>query len=311
MNRFYFLVTCTFLITVLISCSENHVDSGGEQKEYITESAPESDSVVVLYDAFNEQINQKLANYFSPQLLADLNLYVHHFREMKTETEFEANYREGMELFTRMDEELYNPVTDYLINLSKDYEYWEPAEVILDDLQKMNGQIGPIDFSCTAECTTLDYTYSMESLNEKSKLTSGKADDDFIKLLTYIEGPYGYAGYPGFKIWFEQTWDLGGMSLLGDGSMLEALQQLINLQKSTKLFADEIELIKQDALNDLAYGFIYKFSPEAVLKEYDDILELNLFSGKDLESIQKQYNAIKTGGEGFQFNCENGDCAFG
>lgn len=303
MKKFYYLV----LSILLLSCGASE-KSEGQIKEYITDSEPLQDSSVADKDS---SLRADLSNYFSLEIVNTLVERKNNFDTLKTDKELEELYAQFRKLLDEMYEDIYTLPTAYLKEKAGDNEYWSPVE-ILDELQQFNGKLGPIEFSCAAECTDLSFYFDLEKWTEKAIQTSGDADNNFFNLLIAVEGSYGYAGYPGFKEWETQTWDLGGNSNIGNDTLLHCIQQYQSFEKKhADFFNSELTLIKNDFLNSLQYGYIYSFSQEKVLKEYDAILKLNFFNEKETEAIKKHYNEIQEGAEPFQFNCETGDCSYG
>jgi len=304
------IMITTFIFFTLLSC-QNTGDANGElQNEFLTESSAASDSETAIYGAFSEELTEQLKNYFSPEMISRLDQYVLNFNQMTTDADFEKNYADGEKLLLDLFNELEAPKTEYLLGLMAENEYWSAMEV-LDELREFNGQFGPIEISCVAECTQLDFLFDLKVMSEKAKTTTGKADDDFMDLVVFIEGDYGTATYVGgFKSWEIQMNDYNGHSLIGGGILPEAINKWIQFDKTYKSFPVYMTSIRKDFVAGLSWGFIYGYSKEKVVEEYDQILALNYFTEEELKGIKIQYNEIKKGSKELQFNCETEDCDY-
>lgn len=296
------------------SCGNSNESDSGTQKEFITESAPEVDtvaSVEIEPIGVSEEIHVELEKYFSADLCLKIENYVSDFDTLSTDNAFQNNYRQGRKISDQMTEQLNKPVTPYLKKLAKGKEYWYPIDEIFDELEIFSGKLGPIVITCVAECSEIDLTYDIIKLQDKSYETLGKADDDFMDLVFSIDGERGYAGCVGFKSWFKQTWDLGGNSLLGDGKLLSIIKSTIQFKKNHKLFSEELKLLKADYQDALSWGSSFQYTPEKILEEFDAILALKYFTNEELVEINEMYERIKNRDTSIQFDCENQDCSYG
>jgi hypothetical protein len=301
---------------VLVTMGMQACQSGdavtGEQKEFLTDSPPaDSTAQVLVYSSFTEDETLMLEKYFEPALLAKLDQYVGAYDGLATAQDFEKNYRDGKALFQELYDALVTPKTNYLKELAAEEEYWMPV-TILEELEQMNGLIGPIQISCAAECTDLDFLFDLEELKQKTLSTTGNADDDFIDLVMFIEdGQYGYAGYPGFKVWYVQTWDYGGYTMLGNGVFSDAVKRTEQFENKHDLFADELKAIHEDFVNSLTWDGTFGLSKEQVLEEFATLLKKDFFTKEEKTLLKESFEKIKTETEGYQFGCETGDCTFG
>jgi hypothetical protein len=286
----------------------------GEQKEFVTDSPP-ADSVVAAHVSFSEEETLLLEKYFEPVLLAKLDNYVAGYDALATAADFEKNYNEGMALFAELYEALTVPKTGYLKakfeELGQEDENFYPVD-LLSEYDGLNGMLGPVMISCAAECTDLDFLYDLEAMLEKAKATSGNADEDFMELVLYIENnTAGYAAYPGFKVWYVQTWDYGGYSMLGNGVFTDAVKRTMAFEKEHNLFAAQIAAIHGDFINSLTWDTSFGLSKEDVLKEFDALMKTGFFTKEEKEVLKESREKIQNGAEGYQFDCETGDCSYG
>jgi len=306
------LVSVIIVIFTLASCGGNN-DQLGEQKEFINTESDNEDNQnegETDYVSFDYETSRELEKYFAKDVLTKLDNSVSSFNDISTDTDFENYYNDAKKLFSDLYDALSKPATKFLIDLASKNEYWDPVDIIYD-LQEFNGKIGPIQISCAAECSDIDFYFDLQILRKKAKESSGKADDDFMDLLISIEGDFGYAGYPGLKMWDFQTWDYGGASLIGNQLLFQTIEKKQKFEKKHKLFKAQMALFHADFLHSLSYSYIYQFNKEKVLKEFDQIINLNYFKGGELEDVIKLREMIENEEEGIQLGCENGNCEFG
>ncbi len=303
---------------IIVSCgSENEQ---GEQLEFqTTDTEPSEDTISVEndslfnnpYNAFTDDAAKGFSKYFSPELMSELDAYLLDYNTIKTDDEFQVNYTLGIEMFTKMYQAFYEPKTKYLLDLKEESEWWSPVDVVLEELYELEGEMGPIVFSCVAECTEMDFIYDLSLLEEKAASTNGNADDDFIALSIFNDGEYGCSSCWSWKSWFEPTWDLGGSSLLGEGILLESIEMHMDFNTKYKGYEIHMERMYDTYMNELSWAQSYMHSREEVLKELNDIIEIGLFSGVDLEKILETKAKIEDEKSGVEFDCETGNCSYG
>jgi len=296
------------LLLSLFSCQSGTSEEGGSQKEFITDSAPEADSLADPI-MISDSTRIVLEKYFSEAIIIETQNYLREYHLASTDTAIEKVYNSGIALVENYADAFKNPQTEYLKNITTD-EAWEIFPVY-EDLNKLNGKVGPIYFTCVAECSMLDFCFDLNLLFEKAKTTKGNADDDLFDILAFVEMRYGYAGYNHFKVWTKQYWDYGGANLLGNGKMLDVARRVQKFEQTHTLFNAQIALVREDIVEELSWGHSYQFSVEEVLAEYNKIFKLNFFNEEELKGIRAHYDKLKSEPGEFQFDCENGNCKFG
>jgi hypothetical protein len=302
MRNFYFIPVLFFVF----SCGNSTEEIGGEIKEFITDSAPEIDSTGVS-PIIADSVMTEMQLYFSSDMIATIESYLINYENAQTDTALQQNYLDGLKICESLSEEFDTPKTERVEQLVADGTIY----ALYEALQYFNGKLGPLYFTCVAECTELDFCYDLKIFKEKATLTNGKSDDDFVELLHFVQGDFGYAGYFNFKVWDKQYWDYGGSNTLGDGKVLKVIKRIQKFETTHQIFSEQVTLIRADVVDMLTSSHAYEYSVEEVLAEYNKIFKLNYFSGEELEAIQTKYNEIKTAPETFQFDCEAGNCSFG
>jgi hypothetical protein len=259
----------------------------------------------------NEQ-KEVLQRYFSNEVILDIENYLKEFNSLKSDREFEQNYRKGCNLLDSLYSKFYKAETDFMKEITEADEYWNPIGCCLDDLQTLSGELGPIDISCVAECTEIDFYFKKDILLEKAEQTKGTADDEILELAIYIDGYYGRIADWGFKVWFEQTWDYGGSSLLGDTSVTDAIFGIMQYKrKHDKMFEQELKMFKKHIVNELSSTISYMFTKEKVLKEFNSVIKLKYFDSEEIEQIKKHLKELNDPKKEIQFDCRNSPCSYG
>lgn len=128
---------------------------------------------------------------------------------------------------------------------------------------------------------------------EKAKQTMGKADDDYF---AYAQNIYPYNGQEGFFYsWFEQTWDYGGDSLLGQGKHMQAVQRMDQLLQQSQLFAQAIKHDKNSLVRDITSPQTnFRESADKIKKELKQILDANfsVLTDADKKEISKRLESL-------------------
>lgn len=173
------------------------------------------------------------------------------------------------------------------------------------DLRWLQEAIPGYHFGVAAEGTIYYFYRDLKAFADKADNTRGKADDDFMALNIQLF-PRDSIEYF-YPVYFMQTWDYGGHSLLGEGKHFEVLTSANEfMAKHPGAFEAEINKIKDDLIQDLTaspQGYWYEKS--RILSEIDKIIqaELGILTEKDKIAIAEQKkrmqdpdkNNIKTG----------------
>jgi len=144
-----------------------------------------------------------------------------------------------------------------------------------------------------AEGTVYYPTANFVSLANKAKTTQGQTDDEFF---AFCQRLFPYNGLEGFFAnWFEQTWDYGGESLLGQGKHLAALQEMDQLFKQSGFFAQTLKHYKNDLVHDITHSETkFRESKDKIKRELQQILAKNfsILTSADKKSIKEHYRNL-------------------
>ncbi|MGK0366731.1 MAG: hypothetical protein ACI85O_003806, partial [Saprospiraceae bacterium] len=158
------------------------------------------------------------------------------------------------------------------------------------DLRWLQQTLPGFHLGSAAEGTIYWFYRNLKQFSEKASKTRGKADDDFINLNIQLH-PNDSIEYF-YPVYFMQTWDYGGHSLLGEGKHLEILTSANEVMaKHPSTFDIEINQIKDDLIQDLtASPQGYWYGKSRILSEIDKIIkaELGILTEKDKIAISEQ-----------------------
>lgn len=194
----------------------------------------------------------------------------------------------------------------------EEYEQYSLAlDYILEKLKPINNYLHGLNLSCIAECTEPHLDIYLNELKDKVKETEGEDDDQFFGfMLTYFDGEFE----PDIMSvsWFEPTWDLGGMSLLGSGVHTEFLQETDKMLEAKNMFSEYVKKYRSYCIDDASNWMSFAFDKEKVLKELKTILKKVKLSSNEKDNIRNQIKIIEENTEeGYQFECKTKECSWG
>ncbi|MFK7946119.1 MAG: SH3 domain-containing protein [Saprospiraceae bacterium] len=205
----------------------------------------------------NRLITKRLEQFFGSKIVYEVEAYQKQFEDTKTEKEFPLLYRSNKELGHKMN---YKFTAFFEMGID-DSEY--------PDLFWIDDPIPAMSLSLVAEGTQYQIFTNIDDLYKKAAATEGKLDDEFAKIIKAMHDNDIEYYYP---VWFLQTWDYGGYSLLGQGKHTAILNRLEKLAIKTDLFNPEIRDIKKQVIQDIIEGEHYGEKSETILKELDTII---------------------------------------
>lgn len=228
-------------------------------------------------------IEKRLRSLFGQTLANRIRGYRHQFQSMKSAGDFANVYRSGTAL------------RDTMVYLMQDrIVVSDPND--LPDLfwleQAMPGFVSQLVAEGTAYYLFWDY----KRLASKVKVSSNTADDDFVKLAMAIFPEDSVEFF--YPVWFLQTWDDGGSSLLGRGFHQETLRKLEATLQKSGFFAPEIMHWKSLLVNDITDSNVtYWETKEKITAELDNIIHQDyaVLTNTDkiaLQTRRKQFENI-------------------
>jgi len=183
-------------------------------------------------------------------------------------------------------------------------------KIIFDDPQNLpamdwlENSMKGFTTSLVAEGTTLYLFADYRQLSEMAKKTDGKEDDEFMQLQMSIFPIDSIEHF--YPVWFLQTWDYGGHSLLGEGhhfKILEKVNTLLEKDSPFKKFLGEVKNQIIDDIVDTEKYVTYWYKKEKILSELNQIISANFVSLSQKDKIaltarkkmfeQPQKNAMK------------------
>ncbi len=164
----------------------------------------------------------------------------------------------------------------------------------LPDLSWLEDGMPGFSLGMVAEGTGYYLFQDYGKMKAWAKETVATEDDAFFEVISFINGDRNIEGF--YPIWYEQTWDYGGYSLLGQEKHLSALTEMDKIMKEQKLFRNPILKLKMKLLKDILNPPTgeYGESAEKIIEEIDAILSgdfeiLSEVEKKNLEVRKKQF----------------------
>jgi hypothetical protein len=333
-NSIYILI----FSTLIFSCGESKTDDNTSGKEEKTNEDKDStalekvDTLIIApdYESPYPEYLSKSEKKMCKEMLGDsvsAELFAIHesYDSIVTQRQMLIYYKALTEFQDRaslylsdlnVSEEFFNKVMAERAKGEKEEdeyfdEYRVALDYILDHLKPINKYLHGLQLACQAECTEPCFDLMLNGLLKKVKATEGEDDDLFFDLIVKT---YGGDFEPGTMSanWFEPTWDLGGMSLLGAGKHQEFFMATDKLLEAKNIFTEGILYFRQIAMDDASNWNSFAYSKEKVLSELKSILKKVKLTEKESDGIRSQIKDIENGTEeDYQFDCKTNDCAFG
>lgn len=235
------------------------------------------------------EVEQKLATFFSESSLIDLNNYKKQFVNLSNASSIINCYKEGLILRTKLVDEIR-------LKTAKD------TTGVLPDLFWLKEIIPAYIPQLVAEGSAYYLFNDYKVWQAMAMKSADKLDDEFIalQLQLFPEDSIEYF-YPAY---FLQTWDYGGSSLLGRSihrQLLDSMERNWG-DSSVTDFREEINILKERLIQDIIEGTEdgYWEEKDAILNE---LAAINSQEYKVLNSADKI--ALKQRFEQFQQPEEN------
>ncbi len=180
-----------------------------------------------------------LRSYLSDSLVLATAQYIQTFKQATTGDALAATYEQAKTL-------------TIAINNTLDIPY-ETVYVWVDSLNQTVSLPG-LAASCVAECTEAVLAVRYSDFARQAGQTPAGIDDTFFAFMQeiYWDDVAFLGGHPdAFPAWYEQTWDYGGSSLLGDSLHLSFLQQIEQIQQATPHFTGDLQQVRAAILDDI------------------------------------------------------------
>lgn len=227
----------------------------------------------------NKLYGQRSKYFFGTNVAKALDAYQQHYQSMNTAEALADAYTSALLLRDDMVSSLENKAMVAF-----------PAM----DMSWLSDVLPGFDVEHVAEGTQYYLFANYKTFARMAQATTGTIDDEFFKfaqtLYAHSEGNEGF-----FYNWFEQTWDYGGESLLGQGKHLKALEQMEPLFKKSQAFAQPLKHYKNDLVRDITNPDTKFKEPKLKMKqELQTILDkdFTLLTDADKKSIRNKVNSL-------------------
>lgn len=154
----------------------------------------------------------------------------------------------------------------------------------LPDLSWLEDAMPGFTLGMVAEGTGYYLFQDYGKMKAWAKETTAPEDDAFFEFINFVNSDEKIESF--YPIWFEQTWDYGGYSLLGQGAHLSTLTHMEKIMGEQQLFRNPILKLKMRLLKDILNSPTgeYAESAEKIIEEIEDILSADF---KVLSEVEK------------------------
>ncbi len=225
-------------------------------------------------------MKKRLVSFYGKNISEDVFAYRKAFTMARTDKDMARVIEEGSSLAKEMNEK-----NEKVFPMAR-----TPEDGDVPDLRWLQQTLPGYHLGSAGEGTVYWLYRNLKQFSEKASKTRGKADDDFINLNIQLHPTDSIEYF--YPVYFMQTWDYGGHSLLGEGKHLEILTSANEVMaKHPRAFDAEINQIKDDLIQDLtASPQGYWYGKKRILSEIDKIMkaELGILTEKDKIAISEQ-----------------------
>ncbi len=242
---------------------------------------------------------EPLLRYFSATQIEEAKDYRRDFAAAATAEEVADLYRQALGL----EKSLLAPIRE-----ANQTANWP----LLDSFREAELNLPALSPSCTAECTEPAFVIELEVFGGLAARTENTADETFFQFLRDVYSyPLTYYGeLTGWPVFFEQTWDYGGYSLIGAGSHLEIMKRIDPFTADYGPFAPEINDLRKRLLKDLLEHSRCSGLPAAdILEEIDAILQQVSLQGTERDNISERRRQFQDPAKhGIEVDCRQAIC---
>ena len=220
---------------------------------------------------------ERLSSFFGPEKTRQILQYRTDFYSVENPRDFENVFIRGTILRDSLVETMGNKIEIF------NHEN-------LPDLSWIEDAMPGFTSEMIAEGTRYYLFQDYGKMRVWAKSTSAEEDDAFFEFMTFVNADEDLEGF--YPVWFEQAWEHGGYSLLGEGKHLSVLTRMEKLMETQKLFRNPNLKLKMKLLKDIlnsptgAYGA----SAEKITEEIDAIISADF---KILSKAEKANLALR------------------
>lgn len=189
--------------------------------------------------------------------------YNQSFKAVKTQAQLIKTYQQGQQLGQKLSQKLQVP-------FDKIQESGSGYDTFNTQLEAITKQFPGFRGLLVAEGTVVDFWPHYGQFAQAAQKTPEKADNDFFNLMIAAYGPDNGS----FGLWFQQTWDYGGCTNLGDGQSLKLWQELARVRKAKSPFETELQSLQDDLWQTSLNYAAYCKDSKSVLTEFEQILHV-------------------------------------
>ena len=213
-------------------------------------------------------IDKRLIALFGNEIFDDIKDYRSQYLNASDSEAFAEAYKKG-ELLRETLVDLLEDVVVYDDNQTPQNLFW------------LNHALPGYITSLAAEGTRYYLFKDYKIMQQLTQKTTGKEDDEFVELNFYINQLDSVEYF--YHVWFMQTWDYGGHSLLGKGHHFETLSKMEAIQKASSYFNKPLLNIKNKLIYDITAEHMTYWQ-----KQKEIINELKRIQSADFSVLNKE-----------------------
>ncbi len=217
---------------------------------------------------------ERLAGFFGPEKTRQILQYRTDFHSVENPRDLENVFIRG----TILRDSLVQKISEKIEITNHDR---------LPDVSWIEDAMPGFTVGMVAEGTRYYLFQDYGKMSAWASTTTEEEDDAFFEFMGFVNAGQDLESF--YPVWFEQTWDYGGYSLLGEGQHLAVLNKMEKMMETRQLFRNPILKLKMKLLKDIlnsptgAYGS----SAEKITEEIEAILaaEFNVLSKSEKNSL--------------------------
>jgi hypothetical protein len=250
------------------------------QVGWVYAGAIKFDMTKINEDFKTQMVTKRLEKVFGNKLVFEIEQYQKDFAAVKTDKDFILMYRNAKTLQDKLNEKLEAAYNMYEVTDFPDL-FW-----IDDAIPGLNAEL-------VAEGTIYSLLFNYKQLGKATLNTTSDLDDSFINLLI-AKNSGEFEDF--FAVWYLQTWDYGGYSLLGQGKHVAMLNRMQTLKDKTPLFDLEIKEMKNKLLKDITEGKEYGEQKEKMIEEVNNIInkQYELINSDEIIALKTRIKMFET-----------------
>lgn len=294
-THFFVLLALALTGFVVYSCGTSQPTTSKEDLEAEAEANKPLTPEEIEEEKFYATYNDSLRKYFSPLEIDMIKQYRRNHNKLETEEDFRTFFRNATTLKTSLSKTIQKSIDYYYQQGGKTLPNLHWFDYISDGLNL--AEVG-------MEKPSYDLFYDYGRLVEFANKTSGKADDEFMKLLRMCYEDSSYR-----QNWVKPANTKMLCSKLGGGTHYEILRQADLAEAQGDLFSKEIQMLRIQIMNDILHWNYYCHDKKEVVESINKILTDIKLSEQDKQYLKLRIQQFEEPEKNqVHLGCNKGTC---